>query len=283
MISPDPLQPPTAPEDRIYVAYHDVRPILRGRHFFPLQAGRAVTCLRLDGVPGDDTGDNNSALNTEYFELTAHYSAWRNGPAQGAVGLMHYQRVLDLSGRISPRGYADRYAAYFDPLAYASDVAAHFATGAARPPLVVPRPILRRVVAERRQDFLADLDRALSGQRLLLGNIFVMDRPIFQDYSQLLFDILPEARARILAGDPGAAKGYQGRYPGFLAERVLTAYALEDRLREQSSGLCPVHRRIVNTDAAGLSRLWSRGGAALGPALALWAGLGRRGCAGDRR
>lgn len=286
-------------EGRLYIAYHDARPVLRGPHLVPVQVGREVSSLRLNDVQGDDTGDNISALNAEYCELTAHYWAWKNGPPKGAVGLMHYRRLFDLSGRMNPRGHPERYVPDFDPVAYAGCVADHFATTDTRPDLIVPRPvylrwnlarqyrrlhrardleILRAVIAERRPDFLPDLDRALAGRQLLVGNMFIMARPVFEDYSRLLFDILPRTRDRILADDPTAASGYQGRYPGFLAERVLTAYALGELLRARFPGLRASHLGVVNTDTDGLvglgpaalGRLWARGQLPATQALTLW-------------
>lgn len=286
-------------EGRLYIAYHDSRPVLRGRHLVPIHVGRAVSAARLDGIEGDDTGDNISALNAEYCELTAHYWAWRNGPPAGIVGLMHYRRLFDLSGRLNAGGHHERYVIDFDPDAYANDVADHFAAERMLPDLIVPRPIhlrldvathyrklhrsadleiLRAVVAERRPDFLPDLDRTLAGRRLLVGNMFIMTRRLFEDYSRLLFDILPEARARIRATNKTAAMGYQGRYPGFLAERILTAYALGDLVKTQFPGVQPDYRGVVNTDTgalsgigpSGLLRLWARGRLKPGDALSLW-------------
>ncbi len=291
--------PSNEAEDRLYIAYHDARPLLQGRHLFPIQVGRAVSNLRLEGVQGDDTGDNISAMNAEYCELTAHYWAWRNGPSAGTVGLMHYRRLFDLADRLNPRGHPERYVTNFDPAAYARDVMDHFASAGTEPGMIVPRPvhlrsavagqyrklhrgsdleILRAVVAERHPDFLPDLDRTLAGRRLLIGNMFIMTRSVFEDYSRLLFDILPTARARILAAGSGSSTGYQGRYPGFLAERVMTAYALGNLVKAHFPGLSPVHKGVVNTDASalagvgplGLMRLCVRGRLLPRQALSLW-------------
>ena len=292
--------PSNEAEDRLYIAYHDARRFLQGRHLVPIQVGRAVSNVRLEEVQGDDTGDNISAMNAEYCELTAHYWSWRNGPSDGTVGLMHYRRLFDLADRMNPRGHPERYVIDFDPGAYAGDVADYFASADTEPGMIVPRPvylrskvarqysdlhrgrdleILREIVAERHPNFLPDLDRTLAGRRLLVGNMFIMTRAVFEDYSQLLFDILSTARTRILAADPGSATGYQGRYLGFLAERVLTAYALGDLVRANFPGLCPVHKGVVNTDAGALSRIGSLGLIRLcaqgrlppGQALSLWA------------
>lgn len=271
-----PLTPdsPAGPDDHrsnasIYIAYHDARPVLSGRHLIPIQVGRAVSGLTLADMLGDDTGDNISALNPEYCELTAHYWAWKNHTAPGAVGLMHYRRLFDLSGRQAPRRYPERFQIGFHGPSYLQEVARHFtSTTSPTGQIILPLPIrlrwsvleqyrrchrladlltMRDVVAERHPGFLPSLDRTLQGNRLLLGNMFVMTRPVFDDYSRLLFDILDEARSR-LAAAPTAQTAYQARYPGFLAERILTAYFLGGYAQAAFPDLRPDHRGIMNID-----------------------------------
>lgn len=258
-----PLQ--SLPDARVYVAYHDARPVLEGRHLVPIQVGRALSGMLLPGVLGDDTGDSISRLNPAYCELTAHYWAWRNDPSGGPIGLMHYRRLFDLGCRLPARSHPERHVAGFDARIYAADVARHFATAGAD--LVVPRPIrlrrslarqyerchrpdelraMRDAVADRHPDFRPALDRALQGNRLLLGNMFIMPRPVLDHYSPLLFDILRATGDR-LAGRDGPP-GYQARYPGFLAERILTAYVLGGYAQAAFPDLRVQHRGILNID-----------------------------------
>ena len=60
--------------------------------YVPLQVGRA---LHDDlGYIGDDTGDNISALNGYYSELTGVYWIWKNVTNADYVGICHYRRYL---------------------------------------------------------------------------------------------------------------------------------------------------------------------------------------------
>jgi len=253
-------------QGRIYVAYHDARPVLASPHLVPIQAGRALSRTALPGMRGDDTGDNISALNAAYCELTAHYWAWRNDRSAGAIGLMHYRRLFDLGGCLSVRSHPERHVLDFDPQTYAGDVARHLAAAGPRD-LVVPRPIrlrhslreqyrrchqpgdlsaLQDIVAERHPDFLPALAHVLDGNRLLLGNMFIMPRPVLDHYSPLLFDILEVVRNRLPARD--GQTDYQARYPGFLAERILTAYVLGGHAQAAFSNLRIDHKTIMNID-----------------------------------
>lgn len=258
-------------EPRIYIAYHDPRPVLQGRHLCPIQVGRACAGFDLPGVPGDDSGDNISALNPQYCELTAHYWAWKNDTGTGPVGLMHYRRLFDLTGRLNPRGHPERYVLDFDARTYARDVARFFASPEAEGiDLIVPRPAIlmrpilsqyrhhhriddfttmRAVIAERYPDFLPDIDRILHGRRFVMANMFVMSRRVLDHYSAMMFDILQETGLR-LADSPTWRCGYQRRVLGFLSERIMTAYVLGDHLRHSFPDLRMQYRGIANIDPA---------------------------------
>lgn len=257
-------------EPRIYIAYHDRRPVLTGAHLCPIQVGRAMAGFTLPGAQGDETGDNISALNPEYCELTAHYWAWKNDTGTGPVGLMHYRRLFDLSGRLNPRGHPERYVLDFDARTYARDVAQYFASPeAAGMDLIVPRPArllrpilrqyrrhhrigdfttMRDVIAERHPGFLPDIDRILHGRRFIMGNMFIMSRRVLDHYSRMMFDILQETSIR-LADSPHRPGGYQRRYLGFLSERIMTAYVLGNHLPEAFPDLRMACRGIANIDA----------------------------------
>ena len=59
--------------------------------FLPIQVGAALH-LALGYVP-DNTGDNISAKNPNYCELTALYWAWKNLDCE-YIGLCHYRRYF---------------------------------------------------------------------------------------------------------------------------------------------------------------------------------------------
>ena len=284
---------------RILIACHRAGPVMQGPHLLPIHVGRAGAAAPLPGMIGDDTGDEISALNPEYCELTAHYWAWKNLPGAEPVGLMHYRRLFDLAG--GGHGPAERFAPGFDKGAWQRAVAARFADQSG-PLLMVARPArlslplglhyrvfhhgadlaaLRSVVAERHPGFAPDLDRALRGTRFVMGNMFVMSRPVFDHYSALLFDILGRTRDR--SGDRLAARegaGYQRRWLGFLAERVMTAYVLGRHREVAFPGLVPEFRGVVNIDpeaparagALRLARYSLQGRIAPGDAIRAWWG-----------
>ena len=61
--------------------------------YLPVHVGRALHPDIDLGFAGDDTGDNISAKNPHYCELTALYWAWKNLAAD-YIGLVHYRRYF---------------------------------------------------------------------------------------------------------------------------------------------------------------------------------------------
>ena len=77
---------------KIYISCHTDSAYRKDEVFCPVQTGCAVPGhVRLDGMLHDDEGENISALNTMYCELTAQYWAWKNQEAD-YYGFCHYRR-----------------------------------------------------------------------------------------------------------------------------------------------------------------------------------------------
>ena len=76
---------------RILVMTHRPYAMPDGELYLPLHLGAAGHADL--GLQRDDTGDNISALNPYYSELTGLYWAWRNLD-NDYVGLVHYRRYL---------------------------------------------------------------------------------------------------------------------------------------------------------------------------------------------
>ena len=96
---------------KILVGYHKPATLLKSDVLVPIHVGRALTSATskdgkmsteenqwlLNNMIGDDTGDNISAKNREFCELTALYWAWKNYDELGDppyIGFMQYRRQL---------------------------------------------------------------------------------------------------------------------------------------------------------------------------------------------
>ena len=94
-------------QPKILICHHKPGPFLKTGVFQPIHVGRALAdpevIQKMDFAIGDDTGENISSCNRSYAELTALYWAWKNLPSEITnVGLFHYSRFLNLSGKILP-------------------------------------------------------------------------------------------------------------------------------------------------------------------------------------
>ncbi len=182
-----------------------------------IQVGAALTEERLrDAAAFDDTGDNISLKNKQYCELTALYWIWKNAQ-QEIVGLVHYRRHFLL-----PDDWLDRM------IYHEIDVI-----------LPVPLYVAPNLEDNYRQrhdpadwDFVmeymrennpADYEAARRFFRESLYspcNMFIMRKHVLDQLCQWLFPILEAAEQH-----QGMKEDkYCNRYPGFLAERLITFY-----------------------------------------------------------
>lgn len=91
---------------KLLICYHKKDVLLKDEILTPIHVGRSLARERLgednpdfkwlvENMIGDDTGENISAKNSSYNELTAVYWAWKNYAELGNpdyIGLMHYRR-----------------------------------------------------------------------------------------------------------------------------------------------------------------------------------------------
>ena len=82
---------------KILVASHKPDKVYCDDVYTPIHVGRAISKYKeeMADMIGDDTGDNISAKNGTYCELTATYWAWKNLKDVEYVGLAHYRRYFE--------------------------------------------------------------------------------------------------------------------------------------------------------------------------------------------
>ncbi|MBF0333438.1 MAG: DUF4422 domain-containing protein [Alphaproteobacteria bacterium] len=233
---------------RVYLACHKPFPVIRHPPFAPIHAGKAAAAVDL-GLPGDDTGDNISAANPIYCELTVQYWVWKNVRDLTHVGFGHYRRIPWFGFEPSyPYKFATPFVSYSIPRRLAATFdhrpdPAMVGGLLADHDILVPRAVrltatLREQWAEHhppesleaierigalRSPYGAALRDAFDGTRMTPYNMFIMRWDLFDEYCAWLFGTLAlfdELHPR-LAGRPTPP-----RMAGFLAERLLNAFLL---------------------------------------------------------
>ncbi len=211
---------------QIIVATHKKYPIPSDPMYLPVQAG-AATHPRLP-YTADNTGDNISAKNASYCELTALYWAWKNLDFD-YLGLCHYRRYFawQLVGRKRSRVLTEEMARlmlcktpvvlprkrnYYIETGYSQYVHAHHEQD-----LIQTRTILKEKYPLYTPFFDKTLNRS-SGHRF---NMFIMRRDLLNSYCTWLFDVLFSLEEQL---DTSSYNENDRRVYGFIAERLLDVW-----------------------------------------------------------
>lgn len=203
---------------QIYVMTHVSFDAPQDPIYHPLHVGRELNDDL--GYPGDDTGDNISALNMYYGELTGLYWAWKNVRNTEYIGLCHYRRYfLNNHNRIMSKAdfmpILEKYdvilsqsvsskQCYRDIYAEAHNIHDLESVGAA--------------IAQFCPDCVPIFEEVLAGKKRYCGNLFVTTKKLFDEYAQWLFSIFEAAKERI---DVNAYDDYHKRVYGFLSEQLV--------------------------------------------------------------
>ncbi len=242
----------------IVVCAHKQDVCLATPPYMPIHVGKALSTRDL-GYVGDDTGDNISAKNPNYCEVTALYWAWKNLKDYDYIGLNHYRRYFDFDDSTICNIKAVKTAEFFGKPHPAPDFDALFQ----RYDIVIAKPniythnlysdyarchvesdfqVLRQVVRELYPDYGAAFDRVFfHNSRLSHYGMFVMPRALFERYAQWTFDVLFETERRItMHTDP-----VQSRVMGYMNERLLNVFVVHNALRACYKSVLFVDDNIV--------------------------------------
>lgn len=206
----------------IYIATHNEKVETTYEYEIPIQAGAAMSEKRLCEIV-DSTGDNISAKNPEYCELTVWYWIWKNDN-HSIVGLNHYRRrfeldyeetiqLLDTYDMIVPPPYFFRYSLKIEYGLFHS-----------RKDLKTLLDILH----EYQPDLDMEVQSVFNNNCLIPYNMFIAKKEIINEYCSWLFPILFEVEKRL---EITAYSTYQKRVFGFLAERLFTLYVSATHLK----------------------------------------------------
>lgn len=216
-------------ETVIAVAMHKPSAVPDAPPYLPVQAGAAIHPPL--GVARDDAGDNISARNPLYCELTVHYWLWKNVTAD-VYGLCHYRRFFtnqahsrDLQDVLTPADVENalRGADVLVPrprLYLIETNRSHYAHAHRESDLVH----LRAVIAEGCPDYLPAFDRVMKRRWGRRFNMFIMRREAFLAYSSWFFGVLFALEKRMGDDIPPRTMGY-------IAERLMDVWLEKEKPR----------------------------------------------------
>ena len=219
-------------EVRIIVAAHKKYRMPDDKMYLPLHVGaegkKDADGKALDlGYARDNTGENISALNPSFCELTGLYWAWKNLGAD-YIGLAHYRRHFSMKRRagfdnvltraeIEPylgriRLFTPNKRRYYIETLYSHYAHTHYA---------VHLDETREILSEKYPEYLDSYDRVLRHTYGYMFNMAIMQRDLLDDYCAWLFDILFELQKRI---DMPELSAFQGRFYGRVSEIIFNVW-----------------------------------------------------------
>ena len=191
---------------RIMVATHKPFQMPTNSIYLPIHVGKALNPDVDLGLIGDNTGENISLQNANLNELTAIYWAWKNLDAD-YIGLTHYRRHFSLKKKrdkfssILSSDEAKKLCESSDIIVtnkrkyYIETIKSHFLhfPYANAGDLVC----VREVIGERQPKYLEAFDKVMNRRWAHMFNMFIMKKPLFDEYCQFLFDVILETEKRI--------------------------------------------------------------------------------------
>ncbi|MBR1825957.1 MAG: DUF4422 domain-containing protein [Alphaproteobacteria bacterium] len=260
---------PNTSKIKILLSYHKPTELLKNGIFQPIHVGRAVAEKNiktdekkknykwmLDNLIGDSTGDNISAKNPNYCELTAQYWVWKNFSKLGNpdyIGFMHYRRHLNFNidkkydenkwGTIDNNYldgfYIEKYGlreenvrnvvSKYDIItvnpwnvknAGSKNNYDHYATS--DPKIhIKDYDLTLGILRKKYPEYEADIKKYNEASEGYYTNIFIMKKDIFNQYCQWLFDILFEIEKQV---DISNYDFQEARIFGYLSEWLFGIY-----------------------------------------------------------
>ena len=245
---------------KILITYHDEHKVLKSDILTPIQTGCANAERLFDGMLRDDDGENISAENPKYNELSAQYWAWKNYNKLGNpdyIGFMHYRRHFlfdDKKKRPTEKWLpASSWYAFDkindDYLEFLADDKIEQAVKGFD--CIVPKAydytnymyknlvedyknlfaqkiehfhLMLDSVKEVFPDYADTAEEVRNGHKKYIANMFIMQKAMFDEYCNFLFKIEKRIDEKI---DSEFFNSYEMRFLGFLGEILLTVFIIQ--------------------------------------------------------
>lgn len=260
---------------RIYVATHKQTYVPEHPLLKPLQIGAALHSP-LDGFLHDDAGDNISAKNNSYCELTGQYWVWKNEQAD-FYGFYHYRRYFSFHAEKHPYMIYDfpddvtlrrmncapeqmeQLISQYDIIVPAAENMYETVwENYSRAPhhYMEDLQLAANLVKELHPDYKNAMEQYLSNTRLYLKNMYIMRHEHFHAYCNWLFPLLEEFDHRNNWNKYNGNKAAM-RVDGYLAERLFGIWYthMKQQGNIKSCELSRVHFANMDGSKGGLQRM----------------------------
>ncbi len=222
---------------KVLVAAHKPCRLPEDPMYVPIQVG-ATGRPPIEGISlRDDAGDNISEKNPYYCELTGHYYAWKNIPAD-ALGLVHYRRFLSVAPWIKralsrdrmelvmKQSEAERLLERFDAIVpakrkyFIESLYSHYIHTIGIDHLAMAREI----IATDCPEYIPYVDEAYTNTWGYMFNMMILKKEYYDDYLGFLFPVLFKLEERI---DTDVLSDFHKRLYGRVSEVLFNAWLLK--------------------------------------------------------
>lgn len=188
----------------IMIAAHKKFPMPKQKGYLPVLVGAVRNYKPGIKYQRDDEGENISAKNPNYNELTAVYWAWKNLKDVDAVGLVHYRRLFfeskpyKLSNVISI-DKVEKLLSKYDVILpkkrnyYIESNYSHYIHAHHQEPLNETREIIKTNYPQ----YLLNYDKVMKRRKAHMFNMFIMRKNAFESYCAFVFGVLDKLENKV--------------------------------------------------------------------------------------
>ena len=185
----------------------------------PIQAGADLTDIRVADIL-DNRGENISLKNKQFCELTAWYWVWKNVNTD-YVGICHYRRHFDLKKEQLESLTANKVDVVLTvPILNFPNVKCMYE----HDHLLSDWDVMMQAITRLQPEYIETAQKVSDSQFYFGYNMIIARKDIFDTYCNWLFPILVYCEEHAAQRE----QGYQNRFVGFLAERLLTIYFIHN-------------------------------------------------------
>jgi hypothetical protein len=194
------------------------------------------------GYQRDDEGDNISAKNPNYCELTSLYWAWKNLPPEvEAIGLCHYRRHFSAKGLLGYKLAGKWESILTTPQAekvlenadvalpnkrwyYIETIWNQYVHAHHQAELELTRDYVRK----QSDMYAAAWDKVMSARSVHLFNMAIMRRDVLNQYLPWVFDVLGHVEEKL---DISGYDAFEARVFGRISERLLDVWLMTNGVK----------------------------------------------------
>ncbi len=212
---------------KILVAVHKNYRMPDDPMYLPVFVGKEIHPTVNHTFQGDNTGDNISAKNPHYNELTALYWGWKNLDVD-ALGLVHYRRYLTLghSKDLSTILNQEQVEQLFQDADVILPKKRHYYIETNESHYLhvhehAPLEITRQVLKDDYPEYFPAFEQVMKQTSAHYFNMMIMKKKPLDEYCQWLFDVLGKVEQQV---DYSDYTPYEQRVFGFLSELLLDTW-----------------------------------------------------------